>query len=73
MNSTMTHYLIRRFYYEKNYRLGLLSLLLLILTAGSSWAAMGSISSFKFNEATADTIGSGYSQNPTGKRCLLCR
>ena len=53
---------------KKNYWLGLLSLLLLILTAGSSWAAMGSISSFKFNEATADTIGSGYSQNPDGKK-----
>lgn len=53
---------------KKNYLLVSLSLLLLILTATSSWAAMGSISSFKFDESAADIIGAGYSQNPDGKK-----
>ena len=52
---------------KKNYLLISLSLLLLILSATNSWAAMGSISSFKFNESTADIVGAGYTQSPDGK------
>lgn len=53
---------------KKNYLLFSLTLLLLILSAGSSWAAMGSITAFRFIESTDDIIGASYSQKPDGKK-----
>lgn len=52
---------------KKQYLLGLLALFLLLATAGGSWAAMGSVSSFKLEETGADLVGAGRSLTPDGK------